>query len=170
MTGLHPPLFPLLWFDAIGLPEANALLVAWKHRMGPLGRPMNGDLAHALVHHKEGPVAVVTTSTLIRDAVGGGLKHLNRSNAIELSRLCAARPGLSRLGIRLWREFVFPALGYPFAISYQDADVHRGGTYRFDGWGRSPEKSHSGTDSRSGRRGRDKWVWVWPAEGAAVRR
>lgn len=162
---IQSPLIPLLWFDAVGLPVANAYLETWGHRMGPLNRPMNGDLAHALVHRDVGPVVILTTSTLIRDGVGGGLGHLNRSNTIELSRLCAARPGLSRLGIRMWREFVFPALGYPFAISYQDADMHSGNTYRFDGWGRSPQKSHSGSDSRSGRQGRDKWVWVWPPDG-----
>lgn len=165
--GVQTPLIPLLWFDSISLSSANHLLEIWEHKMGPLRRPMAGDLAHALVHREEGPVVIITTSTLIRDGVGGGLHHLNRENTRELSRLCASRPGLCRLGIRLWREFVFPQLGVPFAISYQDADLHNGATYRFDGWGRSPVQSHSGTDSRSGRRGRDKWVWVWPAAGAA---
>lgn len=102
-----------------------------------------------------------------KEGVGGGLAHLNRSNTVELSRLCAPRKGLCRLGIRLWREFVFPRLGKNFAISYADSDLHSGATYRFDGWGRSPRKSHSGTDRRSGRQGRNKWVWVWPAHGAA---
>jgi antitoxin VapB len=77
----------------------------------------------------------------------------------------SARPGPASAawGIRLWREFVFPALGVPFAISYQDADMHSGRTYRFDGWERSPMISRSGSDARSGRQGRRKWVWVWPA-------
>ena len=164
---IQTPLIPLLWFDQIELPEANACLEEWGHHMGALRRPINGELCHALIHRHEGPVVVVTTSTLIKDAVGGGLAHLGRHNTIELSRLCARRAGLCRLGIRLWREFVFPALGLAYAISYQDADMHSGATYRFDGWGRSPLKSRSGTDSRSGRKGRDKWVWVWPAQGAA---
>lgn len=105
-------------------------------------------------------VAVATSSSLIRECVGGGLKHLTRQNTIELSRLCAARSGLCRVMIRLWREFVFPQLGYEYAISYQDADLHTGNTYRFDGWKREA-RSRSGTDSRSGRKGRDKWIWVW---------
>lgn len=166
MTDIQTPLIPLLWFDSISLGAANQLLTLWGHRMGPLRRPMGGDFAHALVHCEEGPVVIITTSTLIRDGVGGGLYHLNRENCRELSRLCASRPGLCRLGIRLWREFVFPQLGAPYAISYQDADLHSGATYRFDGWGRSPQQARSGTDQRSERKGRDKWVWVWPAAGA----
>jgi len=55
---------------------------------------------------------------------------------------------------------VFPALGYPFAISYQDADLHNGNTYRFDGWKRIG-RSKSGVDTRSGRKGRDKIIWLW---------
>lgn len=164
---IQTPLVPLLWFDAIEIAEANQLLSTWQHKMGPLARPaFGGDVAHVLMHRTEGPVVVLTTSTLIRDAVAGGVPHLNRSNTVELSRLCASRSGLCRVGLRLWREFVFPALGYDFAVSYQDADLHSGATYRFDGWGRAPLKAHSGTDARSGRKGRDKWIWVWPASGA----
>lgn len=167
MIDIQTPLIPLMWFDEIKLSAANHLLEAWGHRMGPLRRPINGDVCHALIHRQEGPVVVLTTSTLIRDGVGGGLPHLNRANTLELSRLCAARPGLCRVGIRLWREFVFPALRHPYAISYQDADMHSGNTYRFDGWGRSAALSRSGSDTRSGRKGRSKWVWVWPSAGAA---
>ena len=49
---------------------------------------------------------------------------------------------------------------YTHAISYQDADLHNGDTYRFDGWKREGYSS-SGNDSRSGRKGRNKWIWVW---------
>lgn len=90
----------------------------------------------------------------------GGLHHLTRENTCELSRLCAERPHLCRVALRLWREFVFPQLGYRYVISYQDADMHSGNTYRFDGWKRAGFSS-SGTDTRSGRRGRRKWIWVW---------
>lgn len=62
--------------------------------------------------------------------------------------------------LRLWREFVFPAMGYQFAISYQDAALHSGNLYRFDGWTRIGYSS-SGTDARSGRRGRNKFIWQW---------
>jgi hypothetical protein len=108
-------------------------------------------------------------ASLIRECVGGGLGQLTRANTIELARLCAVRPGLCRVALRLWREFVFPRMGYEVAISYQDADLHNGNTYRFDGWTREAF-SHSGTDKRSGRKGRNKWIWVWrrPAAMAAA--
>jgi hypothetical protein len=28
--------------------------------------------------------------------------------------------------------------------------------------------SHSGNDSRTGRRGRDEYIWVWPVEAATA--
>lgn len=127
--------------------------------MGPLHRGNQGAVCHALTAHGV-PVAVTTASNLISPVVGGGCSWLTRENTIELSRLCAARAGLCRVALRLWREFVFPALGYPFAISYQDADLHNGNTYRFDGWKRIG-RSKSGVDTRSGRKGRDKIIWLW---------
>jgi len=159
--------FPLVTFDSISLGEANDCLSRWGHRMGPLVRPMLAPSAHALFHGGR-PVAVCTTSCLIGERVGGGLAHLTRGTTVELSRLCAERPGLCRVALRLWREFVFPALpGVASAISYQDADLHTGATYRFDGWRRAAY-AHSGDDRRSGRKGRNKWVWVWPPEAAAA--
>jgi hypothetical protein len=152
-------LIPLVTFEEIDLAAANECLVAWGHKMGPLERGNQAGVHYALCHDGR-PVAVAMTSTLIRERVGGGLGHLTRENTCELSRLCAHRAGLCRVALRLWREFVFPATGYEYAISYQDADIHNGNTYRFDGWTREAF-SRSGTDSRSGRRGRKKWIWVW---------
>ncbi|WP_292644716.1 hypothetical protein [Mesorhizobium sp.] len=58
--------------------------------------------------------------------------------AIELSRLCAARPDLSRAMFRMWRAFAFPTLcqecGFVWAVTYQDVAIHAGNLYRFDGW------------------------------------
>lgn len=153
-------LFPVVTFDSISLARANALLVAWGHRMGPLERGNSAALhCHALFVHGE-PVALATSSSLIREHVGGGLDFLTRANTIELSRLCAREPWACRVALRLWREAVFPGTGYDVAISYQDADLHTGNTYRFDGWRRLGFSS-SGTDSRTGRRGRRKWIWCW---------
>ena len=151
-------LFSFVAFEQVSLPEANRMLVAWGHKMGALNRGNQGALCHALTHEGK-PVAVTTTSTLIAPVVGG-CDWMKRENTIELSRLCAARGGLCRVALRLWREFVFPPLGYKYAVSYQDADLHNGNTYRFDGWERVG-RSHSGTDTRSGRPGRDKWIWAW---------
>lgn len=158
-------MLPFVAFDAITLPAANECLVRWEHRMGPLRRPINGDVCHAL-YHEGRPVAVAIASPLIRARVGGGLHHLTRENTVELSRLCAERPHLCRVALRLWREFVFPNLGFPVAISYQDADLHNGATYRFDGWERLAFARKGGTDRRSGRKPRNRWVWAWPGAAA----
>lgn len=151
---------PPVSFEQVSRAEANELLVLWGHAMGPMER---GNVAgvHFALKHNGRPVAVAMAATLIRECVGGGNRELTRSNTIELARLCAERPGLCRVALRLWREFVFPTLGYEVAISYQDADMHSGNTYRFDGWHRCGFSS-SGTDSRSGRKGRRKYIWRWP--------
>jgi hypothetical protein len=155
-------LIPPVTFEPVELSEANLLLRSWTHRMGPLERG-NESGTHYVLRHEGRPVALAMTSTLIRECVGGGNQHLTRDNCCELSRLCAERSGLCRVALRLRREFVFPALGYAHAISYQDADMHSGNTYRFDGWTRVGFSS-SGTDARSGRKGRRKWIWQWSAE------
>jgi len=146
-------------FEQVSLSEANEMLTAWGHKMGALNRGNQGAICHALTHEGK-PVAVTTASNLIAGVVGN-CDWMKRENTIELSRLCAARGGLCRVALRLWREFVFPALPYKYAMSYQDADLHNGNTYRFDGWERVG-RSRSGTDTRSGRPGRDKYVWAWP--------
>lgn len=147
---------PLVTFDRIPLEDANRCLSDWGHKMGPLARPNNGNAAYGIL--EEGaPVAVAIHSSLIRETVATA-PDLTRENCIELSRLCASRPHLCRVALRLWREFVFLRLRYPVVISYQDADLHNGNTYRFDGW-RRIGFSRSGTDTRSGRKGRNKWIW-----------
>ncbi len=157
-------LFPVISFDRIDLSDANGLLVQWGHKMGAMERPTYAETPHYAIFHAGQPVAVAMAATLVRDHVGGGMGHLTRANTIELARLCAARAGLCRVALRLWREFVLPQLA-PVAISYQDADLHNGNTYRFDGWVRGGFSS-SGTDQRSGRKGRRKWIWVYPPERA----
>lgn len=138
--------------------QANALLKQWQHKMGPCNRGNASGVCHALLHGSQ-PVAVTVVHSLIACTVGG-VKGLHRDNCIELARLCAARSCLCRVMLRLWREFVFPTQGVDFACSYQDIDIHTGQTYRFDGW-RRVGVSRSGTDTRSGRKGRVKAVWVW---------
>lgn len=160
-------MLPFVAFDSVSLTTANDCLSRWGHKMGPIHRPMGALAQHALLLEGR-PVAVITTSTLIRECVGGGLRHLTRDNTLELSRLCADRPGLCRVALRLWREFVFPAMGYPVAISYQDADLHTGHTYRFDGWARLAYARAGGDDPRSGRAARNRWVWAWPHSTSAA--
>lgn len=133
---------PIAAFEECALDDANKLLVQWGHRMGPINRGEDDHYGptgqYVLLAHGS-PIAVATHSTLIRSYAGGGLDFITRANGIELSRLCAARPGICRVMLRLWREFVFPLLDRRYAISYQDADLHNGNTYRFDGWRRSAD-------------------------------
>lgn len=149
---------PIQHIEAFSMADANAALLRWGHRMGPCIRP--SDLAaHGMFAHGE-LVAVTVTAGLIQPNTLAGL---TRADAIELARLCAARPSLCRPMLRLWREFVFPAFGRAWAISYQDEALHTGNTYRFDGW-IAIGRSRSGTDARSGRKGRNKTVWGWHAD------
>jgi hypothetical protein len=155
---------PLVSFDTITRQELNACLIAWEHRMGPWNRPNYREWLFGLRHHGE-LCAVTAASDLIRENVAG----FSRAEAFELGRLCAARPALNRVALRLWREFIFPVLcgahGFSWAISYQGAASDHGDLYRFDGWVRVGF-SHSGTDARSGRVGRDKIIWGWCADEA----
>lgn len=157
-------MFPMVEFSPIPLASANGFLVAQGHKMGPCRRPMNGNLqsgggdeSHGLWH--EGRLVGVTVTCTLQAALVAG--QFTRENAVELARLCADRPGLCRVLLRLWRIFVFDQLADPiqWAVSYQDTRLHTGDTYRFDGW-RRIAFSHSGTDRRSGRPGRDKWIWA----------
>lgn len=158
---------PIAHVAAIDMQDANAALARWGHRMGPCCRPNAAIWAHGLFAHGE-MVAVTVSAALIRQTCVG----FTRAQALELARLCATRPNLCRVMLRMWREFVFPALceahGWEWAISYQDEALHSGATYRFDGWVQLG-RSRSGTDRRSGRIGRTKTIWGWHPD-EAVRR
>lgn len=149
---------PLASFEVISEQELNRCLLAWGHKMGTLQRPMARPSCYGLLHNGE-TIGVIACSSLIPSELCG----LSRSNTIEVSRLCAARSGLCRVVLRLWRELVFPFMGYEYAISYQDEELHTGRIYKFDGW-RVLTRTRSGTDQRSGRNGRHKTVWYWKLE------
>ena len=133
--------------------------------MGPLHRPNCGDQWFHGLRHGGRLVAVTAASQLPAQRVAG----FGRDEAFELSRVCAAAQDWCRAVVRLWRQTVFPALcqsrGFAWALSYQDSVIHSGDLYRFDGWVRLAF-SHSGTDRRTGRPGRDKWIWGWHADPA----
>lgn len=148
---------PPVGFEPIGLEEMNDRLVAWGHKMGPLNRAI-GSGPHYGLFHESRCVGVVASATSVRETIAG--LGLPREAAIELARLCCERRDLCRVVLRLWREFVFPMLGRPWAISYSDSALHSGDLYRFDGWVRLGV-SRSGTDQRTGRKGRNKVVWGW---------
>jgi hypothetical protein len=148
----------LVSFDEIDRADLNRCLIEWGHKMGPWTRPVGfPEWFHGMRHNGE-LVAVLAAAALIREKAAG----FSRVQAIELGRVCAARPALNRAAVRIWREFIFPALcaahGYEWVISYQDAVEHTGGLYRFDGWIKLGFSS-SGTDPRGQRSGRRKVIW-----------
>lgn len=155
---------PIAHIEAVDRQEANRLLVCWGHRMGPLTRPAYAiDAHHVLMHHNE-PVAIACTSETVRETVGKS--GIARGECIELARLAAATPTMCRPMLRLWREFVAPAIAErhgrrPWAVSYQDKSLHTGNLYRFDGWTDLGAAGGGGTDPRSGRRARSMRVWGW---------
>lgn len=156
---------PIAHVEAIDRDVLNRALTGWEHKMGPWRRPDFGRARFHGLFHNGDLVAVTATDQLIAQQVAGLARH----DAVELGRVCAARPDLCRAMLRLWREFVFPALGYSWAISYQDAVAHSGNLYRFDGWARLGTSS-SGTDARSGARGRRKVIWGWSTDTEAIKR
>ena len=153
---------PLVHLAQIENAEADRALVSWGHKMGPCRRPMGKLRSHGLFAHGD-LVALVVTADLVAATCAG----FRRDEAIELARLCASRSDLCRPMLRLWREFVPPAFGREWAVSYQDEALHSGNVYRFDGWIKLREHCSSGTDRRSGRSGRIKTVWGWHADPAA---
>jgi hypothetical protein len=154
----------LISFDTITRAELNDCLVACEHKMGAWNRPPFREWLFGLRHHGR-VIAATASGDLIKEPVAG----FTRAEAFELGRVCAEGPNLNRAVLRLWREFVFPVLcnahGFTWVVSYQDAVLHNGDLYRFDGWVRLC-RSRSGTDGRSGAIGRDKWIWGWCADPA----
>lgn len=155
---------PVCHIEAIDRATLNQLLEQWGHKMGPFRRPRYTIEAHHALMHNGQPVAVTAAADTIREVVGQ--TGLRREECVELARLCASRPHLNRAMLRLWREFLFPAIasvhGRRMAISYQDADLHSGQLYRFDGWQMIGQGGGGGSDGRSGRLGRKLRIWAWP--------
>jgi antitoxin VapB len=155
---------PVAHIEAIDRATLNRCLSAWGHRMGEFTRPSYAiEAHHALFHHGE-PIAVTAASETVRETIGD--TGISRFEVVELARLCAMRPHLSRPMLRLWRELLFPdiaaAHGRAFAVSYQDEALHTGDVYRHDGWLKIGKGGRGGPDSRTGRLGRSLAIWGWP--------
>jgi hypothetical protein len=123
---------PIQHIEQIDPAEADRTLISWGHKMGPCNRPMGLIRAHGMFAHGS-----LCALTITADLVNATCAGFTRQEAVELARLCAARPDLCRPMLRLWREFIFPCFGRPWAVSYQDEKLHTGNTYRFDGWGKA---------------------------------
>lgn len=154
---------PIAHLEAIDRSTLNRLLDEWGHRMGAYTRPRFAIEAHHALFEHGRPIAVTAAGETVREVVGS--TGIRREDAVELVRLCAARPDLCRPMLRLWREIVFPRLAEAhrriIAVSYQDEALHSGNLYRFDGWIDLGTAGGGGPDARSGRRGRHLRVWGW---------
>lgn len=160
---------PMVSFDLIDREEANAALSAWAHKHGELHRPIFKDPIDYGVRERGDLVAVITTDTLIRPTQG-----FNRSQACEISRICADRAGLCHTALRLWKQFAFPAIsrawGIRWVISYQDATRHAGELYRRNSFALIGYSSGGG-DPRAAQgtvNVRRRLIWAWTDDKPAL--
>lgn len=166
----------LLDVPAVGLypmpvADANALLLAWGHKLGPCERPFHSE-AFALELHGE-PISVAISASIVNGPVAG----YERTEVVELARQAAAAAWANRVMIRLWREVCAPAWPcWPVraAVSYSHNGMHRGDLYRFDGWEKVREDSRSGGGGSWGRKRKStdavygsKTLWVYRYREAA---
>jgi len=128
---------PIAALARIDVDEANELLVAWGHRLGPVHRPFG---MQAFVLGLPEPVAVAVSASTVSNTAAG----YRRGELVELARLgrAPAAPWALRVMLRLWRELCGPRWPYwrPLAaISYSKNADHSGDLYRFDGWERAAD-------------------------------
>lgn len=123
----------------IGVAEANRLLIAWEHKLGPCNRPFHQE-AFAL-HVLDRPVSVAISASIVNGPVGNadGSIAYARNEVVELARQASCEPWANRVMIRLWREVcapLWPCWPVKAAVSYSHNGMHTGDIYRFDGWER----------------------------------
>ena len=122
--------------------QANELLVAWEHPLGPYTRLFGEQ--HFVMTVAGKPVAVACTGSVRSKTVAGGIP---RRNVVELARIARHpdHPRSLRAMLRLWTDYLAPlwAVKYPdwqvdAAISYALPRSHdgrkQGNLYRFDAW------------------------------------
>jgi hypothetical protein len=166
---------PMCGLAPLALDDANRLLVAWGHRLGPVRRPFAQE-AYALELDGR-PISVAVSASTVGDAVAGTLVdrpvRYARQEVVELARL-ASDPGerwATRVMLRLWREVCAPRWHcWPVlaAVSYSHNALHAGDLYRFDGWTKIADgRGSMGGGSWSRRRyateavyGK-KSLWLW---------
>lgn len=170
---------PMAALSVVTLDDANRLLVAWEHRLGPVNRPFSSE---AFTLELDGrPIAIAVSASTVSATVTGWLDlatrqqpvGYDRHELVELAR-CAASPDhawANRVMLRLWREVCAPRwTDWPVraAVSYSHNGLHTGQLYRFDGWtrihdacgssgGGTYSRSRYATDAVHGR----KSLWLW---------
>jgi hypothetical protein len=163
-------LFPPVAVEPVGRTQANALLLAWRHSLGPCQRPF---ATQSYVLHLDGQPVSLAVSASTASATAAGL---SRRELVELARLCSG-PGhawATRVMLRIWREVCAPRWPYwpvTAAIAYSQNHRHQARIYRFDGWTKVTDRAGSsggGTWSRrrdpsdpaTGRK--TLWLWRYP--------
>jgi hypothetical protein len=165
-------LLPAVGVEEIMNSEADRLLTAWGHYLGPCDRPF-GKQSFAL--HIDGrPISLATSASTVSSTVRFSEKLvMPRTDLVELARLCTA-PGeqwATRVMLRLWREVhaqQWPHWPVRAAVAYSQNDRHEGRIYRFDGWTKVRELPASGGGGQwSGKRAAGhvahgaKTLWSW---------
>lgn len=163
MAGLYP----------LDMGRANALLIAWQHKLGPVHRPFR-QVAYALEVAGE-----VVSLAVSGSAVSATVAGYRRTEVVELTRLCSVvgNTWANRVMLRLWREVGAPA--WPdwrplAAISYSHNALHAGNLYRLDGWrvvatdcgssgGGTWSRKRDATEAVAGKK--SLWVWEYPIVG-----
>ena len=158
-------------FSPIDPDWANELCVRWGHELGPCRRPFG---LQAFTFDVDGePVSVAISASTVSTEVVGTLipVRYDRTEVVELARLCSANSWANRLMLRWWREV--GARRWPYwpvkaAVSYSDRG-RSGDLYRFDGWelaaeDRGDDRPHAALRSRGrtaqeGRGGKKLWLW-----------
>jgi hypothetical protein len=121
-----------LFFAPITRRQANELLVAFGHPLGPYTRPF-GYQAWGLAIDGQAVAVAVSGST-----VGARAAGFARREVVDLARIARHpdHPGIMRVMLRLWRDYLAPRWDYwpvQAAVSYA-LPGKTGNLYRFDGW------------------------------------
>lgn len=171
---------PIAGLEPISKTEANQLVVAWDHNLGPCERRFGHD-CWALIVGSGNPVSVVIGASTVSDHVTDGSGgQLQRGAIVECARLCSdpANRWATRPMLRLWRECaaqLWPYWPVAAAVAYSQKRRHDGDIYRWDGWkllsddcGRSGggggwSKPRPSTAASSG----PKRLWGWSYEVAS---
>ena len=123
-----------LFFAKIKKDQANELIAAFGHPLGPFTRPF-GYQAWGLAIDGQAVAVAVSGSTV--GATSAGYK---RRQVVDLARIARHpdHPGIMRVMLRLWRDYLGPRWDYwdasvQAAVSYA-LPGKEGNLYRFDGW------------------------------------
>lgn len=169
LKAVSSSLLPPVGLEFISIEQANELLVAWGHYLGPCNRPF-GMQAFALHLHGQ-PVSISISASAVSGHIPVGDREYQRGEIVELARLCSCEPWATRVMLRLWREVgakLWPYWPVTAAIAYSQNSRHEGDIYRFDGWERVRDNCGSSgggawsrkrysTDAARGK----KTLWLW---------